>query len=113
MIPEPLVGISATVNTLGNKITLEYDEDISGNTVTNNGTTGFTISGTNSAGNTLSLSNPTPVSGSPEKFTFDLSDTFYIDDEKSATNTSGINITGSGNNMEDLAGNNLGPLPAA
>ena len=35
----------ATVNTLGNKITLEYDEDISGNTVTNNGTTGFTIRG--------------------------------------------------------------------
>ena len=53
--------VSGTVNTLGNKITLEYDEDISGNTVTNNGTTGFTISGINSAGNTLSLSNPTPV----------------------------------------------------
>ena len=67
----------------------------------------------NSAGNTLSLSNPTPVSNNIEKFTFDLSDTFYIDDEKSATNTSGINITGSGNNMEDLAGsNNLGPLPS-
>ena len=101
--------VSATVNAAGDAITIEYSEDLDGDTVTSNGNVGWTLSNLNSDGDTLTLGSLSQNGNTLEKFTFALNGgTFYAGDEISATNPNGINIYTevNGPNIEDLAGNN-------
>ena len=101
--------VSATVNAAGDAITIEYSEDLDGDTVTSNGNVGWALSNLNSDGATLTLGTLSQNGNTLEKFTFALNGgTFYAGDEISATNPNGINIYTevNGPNIEDLAGNN-------